>query len=80
MDPSNHTIQALFKQLGLSSNDIAIDNFIHNNYLPLEIPLENAAIWSAGQAQFIHESIALEADWAEAVDHLDALLRHWHPA
>ncbi len=76
MDTSNHTIQALFKQLGLSSNDIAIDNFIHNNYLPPEIPLENAAIWSAGQAQFIHESIALDADWAEAVDHLDVLLRH----
>ncbi len=76
MDTSNHTLQALFKQLGLSSNDIAIDNFIHNNHLPLEIPLENAAIWSAGQAQFIRESIALDADWAEVVDHLDALLRH----
>ena len=76
MDTSNHTLQALFKQLGLSNNDISIENFIHNNHLPREIPLENAAFWSAGQAQFIHESIALDADWAEVVDHLDAMQRH----
>ena len=76
MDTSNHTMQALFAQLGLSSNDIAIDNFIHNNHLPRDIPLENAAFWSAGQAQFIRECIALDADWAEVVDHLDAMLRH----
>ena len=76
MDTSSHTMQALFAQLGLSSNDTAIENFIHNNHLPLEIPLENAAFWSAGQAQFLHESIAEDADWAEVVDHLDAMLRH----
>jgi hypothetical protein len=76
MDTSNHTMQALFKQLGLSDNDIAIENFIHNNHLPRDIPLENAAFWSAGQAQFIRESITLDADWAEVVDHLDAMLRH----
>ena len=76
MDTSNHTMQALFTQLGLSSNEISIENFIHNNHLPLEIPLENAAFWSTGQAQFIHESIAEDADWAEVVDHLDAMLRH----
>jgi hypothetical protein len=76
MDTSSHTMQALFAQLGLSSNETSIENFIHNNHLPLEIPLENAAFWSTGQAQFIHESIAEDADWAEVVDHLDAMLRH----
>jgi len=76
MDTSNHNLQTLFAQLGLSNNDIAIDNFIQNNHLPLEIPLESAAFWSAGQAQFIRESIAQDADWAEVVDHLDAMLRH----
>ena len=76
MDTSNHTLQTLFAQLGLSNNDIAIDNFIQNNHLPPEIPLESAAFWSAGQAQFIRESIAQDADWAEVVDHLDAMLRH----
>ena len=76
MDTSSHTMQALFAQLGLSSNETSIENFIHNNHLPPEIPLENAAFWSTGQAQFIHESIAEDADWAEVVDHLDAMLRH----
>ena len=76
MDTSSHTMQALFAQLGLSNSDIAMENFIHNNHLPREVPLENAAFWSPGQAQFIHESIAEDADWAEVVDHLDAMLRH----
>jgi hypothetical protein len=76
MDTSSHTMQALFAQLGLPNNDIAMDNFMQNNHLPAEIPLERAAFWSAGQAQFIHEAITLDADWAEVVDHLDAQLRH----
>lgn len=76
MDTSNHSMQTLFAQLGLPNSDIAIENFVHNNHLPRQIPLENAAFWSAGQAQFIRECIALDADWAEVVDHLDAMLRH----
>ncbi len=76
MDTSDHDMQALFAQLGLANSDVAIDNFIQNNHLPAEITLENAAFWSAGQAQFIHEAIALDSDWAEVVDHLDAQLRH----
>ena len=76
MDTSSHTMQDLFAQLGLPNSDIAMDNFMQNNHLPAEIPLERAAFWSAGQAQFIREAIALDADWAEVVDHLDAQLRH----
>ncbi len=76
MDTSNHSMEALFAQLGLPNSEIAIDNFFQNNHLPAEIPLENAAFWSAGQAQFIRESIAEDADWANVVDILDAQLRH----
>ncbi len=76
MDTSSHTMQALFAQLGLPNSDTAIDNFIQNNHLPAEVPLERAAFWNAGQAQFIREAIAEDADWAEPVDHLDAQLRH----
>ena len=76
MDTSNHSMQTLFAQLGLSANEACIDNFIENNHLPPEIPLENAAFWSAGQAQFIREAIAHDSDWAEVVDQLDAQLRH----
>ena len=76
MDTSIHTMKTLFAQLGLSTSDTAMDNFMENNHLPAEIPLESAAFWSAGQAQFIHEAIADDSDWAEVVDHLDAQLRH----
>ena len=76
MDTSNHSMEALFAQLGLPNSEIAIDNFIQNNHLPAEIPLESAVFWSAGQAQFIRESIAQDADWANVVDNLDAQLRH----
>jgi len=76
MDTSSHTMQTLFAQLGLPNSDIAMDNFMQNNHLPAEIPLERAAFWSAGQAQFIREAITQDADWAEVVDHLDAQLRH----
>ena len=75
MDTSDHSMQSLFAQLGLSNSDTAIDNFIQNNHLPDDIPIENAAFWSAGQAQFIREAITQDADWAEVVDHLDTQLR-----
>ena len=75
MDTSIHTMAALFAQLGLPNSEIAMDNFMQNNHLPMEIPLESAAFWSAGQAQFIQEAISQDADWAEVVDHLDAQLR-----
>jgi hypothetical protein len=75
MDTSSHTMAALFAQLGLPNSEIAMDNFMQNKHLPAEIPLESAAFWNAGQAQFIREAISQDADWAEVVDHLDAQLR-----
>jgi hypothetical protein len=75
MDTSRHSIQSLFAQLGLSNSGAAIDHFIQNNHLPHDIPLEKAAFWNSGQAQFIKEAISEDADWAGVVDHLDAQLR-----
>ncbi len=77
MDTSSHTMQILFQQLGLSSSEIAIENFIHNNHLGDDsFPLDHAAFWNAGQAQFIREALDQDSDWSEIVDQLDALLRH----
>jgi len=75
MDTSNHTMAALFAQLGLPNSEAAIESFIQKNRLPPDIPLENAACWNVGQAQFIREAISQDADWAEGVDHLDTQLR-----
>jgi len=76
MDTSKHDIEGLFLQLGLPNSPAAIEAFVQNNHLPDSIPLEQAAFWSAGQAQFIHEAIEQDSDWAEVVDQLDAQLRH----
>ncbi len=77
LDTSTHTVNVLFEQLGLPSSDAAIADFVAS-HRPLadDILLEDAAFWDENQASFLREAIAEDADWAEAVDHLDALLRH----
>jgi hypothetical protein len=69
-------MQTLFEQLGLSSNETAIENFIFNNHMGRDIPLDHAAFWNTGQAQFIREALDQDSDWSEVVDQLDAMLRH----
>ena len=76
MDTSNHNMEGLFLQLGLSDNPEAIDIFISTHPLPNDTPLDQAAFWSSSQAQFLREAIEQDAEWAEVVDHLDAQLRH----
>ena len=74
MDTSAHTIETLFEQLGLNNNPESIKAFVTNNHLPRDVPLENAAFWSSGQAQFLREAIAEDSDWAEVVDQLSGQL------
>lgn len=76
MNASNHSMQSLFQQLGLSSNPVSMEAFIKNNHLPKDIPLERAACWSAKQAEFLQEAIDLNAEWADAVDDLNTQLHH----
>ena len=45
MDTSQHDMQGLFAQLGLPDSEASIENFIRNNHLPPDVPLENAAFW-----------------------------------
>ncbi|MCZ6828231.1 MAG: DUF2789 family protein [Gammaproteobacteria bacterium] len=47
-----------------------------NNHMGKDIPLDHAAFWNTGQAQFIREALEQDSDWSEVVDQLDALLRH----
>jgi hypothetical protein len=76
MDLSNHPFTELFEQLGLPSDEASIVAFIGaNRPLPEGVALADAAIWSPGQAQFLRESLAADADWAEVVDQLNLALR-----
>lgn len=76
MEHGFHPLSELFAQLGLANDAPSIEAFIaRHRPLAHAIPLADAPFWSESQRQFLRESIAEDADWAEAVDHLDALLR-----
>ena len=71
-----HSMQDLFKQLGLPDSEEKIDEFIRQNSpLPRNIDLHKAPFWSASQAEFILSAKQNDADWSILVDDLDELLR-----
>ncbi len=76
MENPQHSLPALFKQLGLADDPISIDQFVasHSPLKP-ELHLAEAFFWSKSQAQFLREEILEDADWAEVVDQLDVMLR-----
>ena len=77
METPIHSQTSLFEQLGLDSASSAIETFI-DNHRPLasNIELHEANFWNASQASFLRQVIDEDADWAEIVDQLDALLRY----
>ena len=79
MEAPIHSMTSLFDQLGLDSTDQAIETFI-DDHRPLQgnIELHEADFWSASQASFLKQEKDEDADLAEIVDQLDALLRYPH--
>ena len=76
MEMPTHTIVSLFDQLGLESTDEAMDAFINRNSpLPGNVMLHEAGFWNPSQASCLKEMKDEDADWAEIVDQLDAMLR-----
>lgn len=76
MDTSKHTMQMLFSQLGLASDENNIRAFIEKyRPLPHHIPLSDADFWNATQAAFLVEAKQEDSDWCMLVDELDSLLR-----
>lgn len=75
MESSIHTLNNLFAQLGLPSEDSQIDDFI-NTHRPLasSLSLSEAPFWTPTQATFLYEEIMKDADWAEVIDQLNARL------
>lgn len=76
METHAHDMTNLFEQLGLSSDEAAIQNFIDAHY-PLEAgtKLCDAEFWSQSQGRFLREQIKADADWAVVIDTLDMSLR-----
>lgn len=78
MDTAAHDLNTLFDQLGLASSDPDIEDFIHQHggTLTDSMHLHQAPFWNESQAKFLAEAIREDAEWAETVDTLSALLRH----
>ena len=76
MDSPIHQFSDLFAQLGLPSDEAAIQHFIAT-HSPLkgDIYLADAPFWTASQAAFLKEEKLEDADWAELVDQLNLALR-----
>jgi hypothetical protein len=74
---SYHTkMRDLFAQLGLPGDQESIENFIEKHSgLAQSIHIEDAAFWTLQQADFIKSALVEDAEWAELIDQLNALLR-----
>lgn len=75
MESQMHTMSNLFAQLGLPSEPSAIERFIQT-HSPLQsgTMLCDAPFWTPVQAVFLRDEILNDADWAEVIDELNALL------
>jgi Protein of unknown function (DUF2789) len=75
MESTMHTLNNLFAQLGLPSDDSAIQSFIKtHHHLASSLSLSEASFWTPAQAAFLREEILKDADWAEVIDQLNASL------
>lgn len=81
IEPPVHTLEELFEQLGLPSDEASRRAFIEAHApLPNEIPLPDAPFWTPAQATFLREELVEDADWAEVIEELNTLLRkNYHP-
>jgi len=78
METTFHSLENLFRQLGLDNDPAAIDAFIRENKLEADEALEDAPFWTPAQSAFIQECLTDDSDWAEVVDQLNVLLHEWH--
>ncbi|HEY8118129.1 MAG TPA: DUF2789 domain-containing protein [Methylophilaceae bacterium] len=75
MENQMHSLSNLFAQLGLPNEPAAIKGFI-KTHSPLQpgVVLCDAPFWTAAQAAFLRDEMLNDADWAEVIDELNALL------
>ena len=68
------TLEELFKQLGLSSQQIHIERFIERHELKPGSVLENAIYWYSNQRTFLMKAKNKDSEWCEVVNQLANLL------
>ena len=76
MDTGIPSLNDLFAQLGLPSEDGDIDRFIAGHGpLPESVKLDEAPFWSPAQAAFLREEVSEDSEWAELIESLNVRLR-----
>ncbi|MEH8022286.1 DUF2789 domain-containing protein [Rheinheimera metallidurans] len=76
MEAPVHSIEALFKQLGLGGSSSEITHFvIQHSPLHHSVKLHEADFWTESQAYCLKKMLDEDADWAEIADQLNVLLR-----
>lgn len=74
-----HTMSTLFDQLGLPSDQAAIEGFVAaHSPLPAATRLHHAPFWNQSQSDFLRDELLEDADWAAVIDELDSGLRSKH--
>jgi hypothetical protein len=76
VEPSQHNLSELFRQLGLPADKAYIEKFILD-HKPLEpaVKISAAPFWTSAQRDFLLKALLDDADWAPMVDQLNAELR-----
>ncbi|MDB6060836.1 MAG: hypothetical protein JWM78_939 [Verrucomicrobiaceae bacterium] len=76
MENTHHEFRDLFEQLGLPSDEPSIRNFCSQHKLQEGQKLADASFWTKAQAQFLHDALTNDADWAVPIDQLNNSLHH----
>ena len=74
MDETPKTLENLFSQLGLKSDEQSIETFIADHPLAEGVELFEAPFWSPSQASLLKEKLLEDGPWALVVDELNARL------
>ncbi|CDF94374.1 MULTISPECIES: DUF2789 family protein [unclassified Pseudomonas] len=74
MEQPSHELKTLFDQLGLPSDEKAIDNFIVAHPLDPETKLVEADFWSDQQKDLLREWLLADGEEAVLVDQLNVRL------
>ncbi|MBU3592903.1 DUF2789 family protein [Polynucleobacter sp. 71A-WALBACH] len=74
MSEHQRTLEELFEQLGLSSQQIHMERFVERHQLKPGSILSDAIYWAPDQKAFLIEAKADDSEWSEVVDQLANML------
>ncbi len=74
MNINSRTLEELFEQLGLSSQQIHIERFIEKHQIKPGSVITDAIYWTREQKAFLIEAKEEDSEWSDVVDQLANLL------